>query len=84
MLRQERRMKDFYQIFKHQVRMKGEILVKRYIGRITSIDFSFLKSPKLGLRRIILFQFRIRLVLGLVVFDEPNVSMLRLVEHRFE
>ena len=84
MFRKQGRMEDSDQVLQHQIRTKREIFVVRLVSRIASINLFFLECLELCIRSIVFPNRGHGLVRFLVVFYQPDVGMLSLVEHRLE
>lgn len=77
-------MEYFYQIFQQPVGMERGIFVKVYLPCVASINVAFLECAETGVWSIVLLQFLISLVNGLIIFDEPEICILTFVKHGFE
>ena len=77
-------MEYFYQIFQQPVGMERGIFVKVYLPCVASINVAFLECTETGVWSIVLLQFLISLVNGLIIFDEPEICILTFVKHGFE
>lgn len=64
--------------------MERKFFVIRDFSRIASVYIFFLKSFEIGVRCVIFFYFVIGFVFILIVFDQPEISVMSLVEHDFE
>ena len=77
-------MEDLDQILQHLVRMEGEILVILLVSRIASVYLLLLECLELRIRTIVFTHRSQGLVGRVVVLHQPDVGILRLVEHRLE
>ena len=68
-------MEYFYQIFQQPVGMERGIFVKVYLPCVASINVAFLECAETGVWSIVLLQFLISLVNGLIIFDEPEICI---------
>jgi len=77
-------VENLYQVFQKPFRMERKFFVIRDFSRIASVYIFFLKSFEIGVRCVIFFYFVIGFVFILIVFDQPEISVMSLVEHDFE